>query len=197
MNKNSSTRPVGRKLTIFMLFCLLSMCFSSIWAQNVTLSQHARPLRKVLGEIERQTGYKFFYNNSQVDVEKKVNVSSKKENLDKVLARLFQGTNVSYKISGKTIFLSQKETAPTKTQQKKVLVSGVVKDDNGETVIGASVKEKGTKNGTVTDLDGQFSMEVTPNAMLEISYIGFTTQMVKASPRKMDVMLQENSTMMD
>ena len=84
MNKNSSTRPVGRKLTIFMLFCLLSMCFSSIWAQNVTLSQHARPLRKVLGEIERQTGYKFFYNNSQVDVEKKVNVSSKKENLDKV-----------------------------------------------------------------------------------------------------------------
>lgn len=60
MNKISSKSPNRRKLTLFMLFCLLSMCFSTLKAQNVTLSQHSRPLKEALGDIERQTGYKFF-----------------------------------------------------------------------------------------------------------------------------------------
>lgn len=133
-----------------------------------------------------------------MNVNRNVEVSVKNASLKQALTKLFQGTNVSFRISDKTIILSVKETAPIKTQQnKKQLVSGVIKDANGETVIGASVKEKGTKNGTITDLDGKFSMEVAPNAMLEISYIGYTTQTVRANGHKMNVTLQENSTLMD
>ena len=198
MNNFLSTTPSGKKVTLFMLFCLMSMNCSSLKAQNVTLSHQTKPLKEVLKEIENQTGYKFFYNNSQVNVDQNVNVSSNKENLTHVLTRMFQGTNISFKITDKTILLNTKGNTQTKAnQQKKQLVSGVIKDNNGETVIGASIKEKGTKNGTVTDLDGKFSLEVAPGAMLEISYIGYTTQTVRANGRKINVTLSENATVMD
>lgn len=198
MNNFLSTTPSGKKVTLFMLFCFMSMNFSSLKAQNVTLSHQTKPLKEVLSEIEKQTGYKFFYNNSQVNVYQNINVSSNKENLTHVLTRMFQGTNISFKITDKTILLSVKNNVQTKdNKQKKQLVSGIIKDNNGETIIGASIKEKGTKNGTVTDVDGKFSMEVAPGAMLEISYIGYTTQTVRANGRKINVTLSENATVMD
>lgn len=73
---------------------------------------------------------------------------------------------------------------------QQVNVSGVIKDATGETVIGASVMVKGTKTGTVTDLDGRFHVECTPGATLVISYIGYQTQEVKAADG-MNVVLQE------
>lgn len=186
-----------KKLTLFMLFCLISISVSNLKAQNVTLSHHSKSLKEAMNEIEKQTGYKFFYNNSQINVDKIISFSSKNEKLSSVLARIFKNTNISYKIAEKTILLSIKNN--THNPEKKVknqVVSGVIKDDNGECVIGATIKEKGTKNGTVTDLDGNFTLEVNPGAMLEISYIGYTTQTVKAE-RKISVTLRENTLAMD
>ena len=78
----------------------------------------------------------------------------------------------------------------TMANAQQVNVSGVIKDATGETVIGASVMVKGTKTGTVTDLDGRFYVECTPGATLVISYIGYQTQEVKAADG-MNVVLQE------
>ncbi len=78
----------------------------------------------------------------------------------------------------------------TMANAQQVNVSGVIKDATGETVIGASVMVKGTKTGTVTDLDGRFHVECTPGATLVISYIGYQTQEVKAADG-MNVVLQE------
>ena len=82
--------------------------------------------------------------------------------------------------------------------QQKQAVSGIIKDTSGEPVIGASVLEKGTTNGTITDFEGKFALSVTPGATLVISYIGYQTQEMKAvSGKIMDVQLKEDTEMLD
>lgn len=84
------------------------------------------------------------------------------------------------------------------TQQQKQSVSGIIKDGTGEPVIGASVLEKGTTNGTITDFDGKFTLSVDPGATLVISYIGFQTQEMKAVVGKtMEIQLREDTEMLD
>ena len=84
-------------------------------------------------------------------------------------------------------------------QQQKVSVSGVVKDKNGEPIIGASIMEKGTTNGTISDIDGKYTLNVkSPKSVLVISYLGLKTQEVTiGSNRKVNVILQDDSELMD
>ena len=82
--------------------------------------------------------------------------------------------------------------------QQQIKVSGVVKDSMGEPVIGASVVEKGTSNGIITDINGNFSLSVTSGATLAISYIGYKTQEVQAVTGKViDVTLKDDTEMLE
>ena len=76
-------------------------------------------------------------------------------------------------------------------QQNGITVKGVVKDTNGEPIIGATVMEKGTKNGTVTDIDGKYSLSVKRGATIEVTYIGYRAQSFLAS-QKSNIVLQED-----
>lgn len=78
----------------------------------------------------------------------------------------------------------------------KLLASGVVKDAHGEPVVGATVRENGTGNGTITDLDGKFTLRVSPEAQLIVSFVGFESQVVQAG-RDLSVVLVEDSKMLD
>ena len=79
------------------------------------------------------------------------------------------------------------------SQQAKVIVTGTVKDAQGP-VIGANVVEKGTTNGTVTDMEGRFSLQVSPGAVLTVSYIGYITQEITVKGnRHLNFTLQEDS----
>ena len=85
--------------------------------------------------------------------------------------------------------------AVTEVTQQGVTVKGVVKDAKGEPIIGATVTEKGTKNATVTDYDGNYSLNVSSrNAVLVVSYIGFVAQEIKAGG---DVTLQEDNALLN
>ena len=79
---------------------------------------------------------------------------------------------------------------------QEVNVSGVVTDATGETIIGASVVEKGTTNGTVTDIDGKFTLKVKKGAQLEFSYIGYNNVTLEAKPT-MNVVLSENAKLVE
>ena len=93
-----------------------------------------------------------------------------------------------------TLFLFM--AIPVFAQQQPV--TGTVTDPAGETIIGASIQEKGTTNGTITDIDGQFNLTVQPNAVLEISFIGYKTKEVKAVfGRNMPIMLEEATELLD
>ena len=79
--------------------------------------------------------------------------------------------------------------------QQQVDVNGTVKDETGETIIGATVMEDGTRNATVTDFDGNFRLKTAPGAKLKISYVGYKTQTVTAAPAVNGMMEEENATL--
>lgn len=81
-------------------------------------------------------------------------------------------------------------------QKATLTISGTVKDSKGEPVIGANVMEKGTNRGIVTDLDGKFTLKVTPGATITVSYLGYKTQTLKAAPT-MNVSLEEDNALLD
>lgn len=84
------------------------------------------------------------------------------------------------------------------SQQNKRTVTGTVTDNLGETIIGANIVEVGTANGTVTDLEGRYTLTVSPNATLKVSYIGYIEKMVKVgSASTIDIMLSEDSKTLD
>lgn len=81
---------------------------------------------------------------------------------------------------------------------QQITVQGVVKDQTGETVIGASVMEKGTTNGTITGIDGDFSLNMSPNGTLVVSFVGYKTQEVQVKRQKqLQVVLSEDAEMLD
>jgi hypothetical protein len=113
-----------------------------------------------------------------VDVERKVTISTNKGNITETLDNLFRDAEIAYAISDRQIVLNRKGTFMIVQQGKRV--SGVVTDINDEPIIGANVVEKGTTNGIVTDVDGKFSLTVSENATLQVSFIGYITQEISA-----------------
>ena len=137
---------------------------------------------------------------SSVDVNTKKHVSVSLEDavIEEAVQQILQGQNgLSYEIQGKKIIIKKVQPG-TATPVKKIKATGKVVDGTGEPVIGATVKEYGTPNGAITDIDGNFSLNVAENASLEVSYIGYQSQRVKAEDGKMlAVTLQEDTEMLD
>lgn len=200
MKKQSNLFILPQRVFFFMLFCLmLSYPSASLQAQKVSLSAKSQSIGSVMDEIEKQTGYKFFYNNSQVDLKQDVTLRAKNGKLSDVLSKLFAGTGISYEIVDKTIVLKAVEATgqSSRTSVQKKRVSGKVVDGLGEPLMGATVRERGTGNGTVTGMDGSFEMEAPEGCYIEVSSIGFLTQTVKASGQPLLLKLQEDNKSLD
>ena len=185
-------------LLLFMfIFCLHAENSNS---QNisVTIQENDARLENVLNEIEKQTDYLFIYN-KYVNVNRKVSIDLNKSSLEEALKNLFDGTNVKYSFDGSYILLTQKNDAPNKTilsnAQQKDLISGKVTDNHGETIVGANVVVKGsTSVGTITDINGNFSIQVPDKAVLIVSYIGYLSQEVEIKgQRPIRVVLTEDT----
>ncbi|WP_455622037.1 SusC/RagA family TonB-linked outer membrane protein [Parabacteroides sp.] len=109
------------------------------------------------------------------------------------LDQIFKDSNIGYKVVGKDVILSVKESVQEPAQGKKA-ITGTVVDERGEPVIGANVVEKGTTNGTITDMDGRFTMEVGAKAVLVVSYIGFNAQDVAVGTKSnLTITLEEDT----
>lgn len=186
-------------------FLLALLCFSlasgySAFAQKVTINLQNVKLEKVFDAITQQTGLSVAYSRPTVNPDQNVSISATNEELSEVLKRLFAGTNVAFEIGEEKIYLkdvksSSKESKPVRTKT----VSGVIVDTNGEPVIGASVLVKGTNNGTITDLDGKFTVNDVPeNSTLDISYVGYKTQTLKATDKNLArLVLHEDTEVLD
>lgn len=165
-------------------------------AQNVTYRFKNVPLKTVLKEVEKQSKFSIMYKKDVVDENRLVTASFKDASLEKVLTTVL-GDGVTYTIQGKMIVISKKAAgAPQQNRRQKV--TGVITDAKGEPVIGANVMVKGTGNGTITDVDGHFNLDVNGNDVLEISYIGYTTTSVKVGSQKhLQVKLVEDTKLLD
>ncbi|MDR1155245.1 MAG: SusC/RagA family TonB-linked outer membrane protein, partial [Bacteroidales bacterium] len=146
---------------------------------RVTIDVEQVTLAEVLDEMEHQTNYLFFYNKKNVNVNKSVNVRMKNAPVSKVLDETLDG-DVAYTMVNDHIILSKRNdgTMAAILQQAK-RVTGTVTDVGGEAIAGANIIEKGTTNGILTDAEGNFSLSVSDNAVLQVSYLGYVTQEVQ------------------
>lgn len=187
MNFCSDNKTVGpamavkilRIMRFYLFFLVLSVASafaSTTYSQStaLTLQLNNTPIEDVLNRIEEQTEFRFLYNKKIVNVERKVNVIVDGKSIMEVLDNIFKNSGISYTISDRQIVLNKKES-PTSAQQSN-RVTGVVTDEYGDPIIGANVIEKGTTNGIITDLDGKFTINVNPGAVLQFSYIGYMTR---------------------
>ena len=169
-----------------------------------TISVQDQSVKEVFDYIEQHSEFIIFYLDETIDVNRKVSVNLKDQRVENILEQLFKNTDVTYTINDRQILLSKRkevtEVAPVVAvvQQKKNTVTGVVLDPTGMPVIGANIMVKGTTIGTITDMDGKFSLDVDKDATLVISYIGFASQEIKVGNQtKLSIALKEDSEALD
>lgn len=155
-------------------FSLLLASQMTISAQNVSFSTNKVTLKSAFEKIEKASKYKIAYNSSQLNANRSVTLSKKSDDVFGMLTQLLKETNCTYELEGNYIIIKPLQKA--QTSGKKVKVRGVIKDETGEPVIGATVRVKGQSEGTVSDFDGNFTLDVTDDNTLQISYIGYQTQ---------------------
>ena len=158
-------------VSFFSLFLASQMTIS---AQNVSFSTNKVTLKSAFEKIEKASKYKIAYNSSQLNANRSVTLSKKSDDVFGMLTQLLKGTNCTYELEGNYIIIKPLQKA--QTSGKKVKVRGVIKDETGEPIIGATVRVKGQSEGTVSDFDGNFTLDVTDDNTLQISYIGYQTQ---------------------
>lgn len=183
-----------RKKAMLMAGALLCLNLS-IYSQSISLKMSNVSVKKAMMELQTKSGYSFVYIAGDVDTDRTVSINASQ--LKDAVAQILKGQNVSYEIQGKNIVI-KKGSQQQVTSGKRKKVTGTVKDANGEPIIGATVVEKGTTNGTVTDFDGNFVLEATEGTSLEISYIGYKTQQLTAdSGKTLAVILNEDAEVLD
>jgi TonB-dependent starch-binding outer membrane protein SusC len=192
------------KLTLF----LVILCTAGLFAKNsysqesiVDLRMKNVSVNQVLLEIEKQSDFRFFYNKSQINTDRKVNISASRVKISELLNNLFEGSDVAYTVIEKHIVLVSKSLVVGKgNEAQQIVVSGTVKDQkSGSAIPGVNIKISGSKEGTITDLDGNFELKVSDaNATLIFSFIGYKPQEVSLAGRtKLDVVLEEETKSLD
>ena len=156
-------RKTIRRLVLLSLLVLGSL---AIQAQTVTKEFKSTPLRSVLEEVEKQTGFSIVYDNDDLDNSRKVTRSFEDASIEEVLSSVLPD-NLEFHLQNKMIIISKKNEPG---QQQTKTVSGRVVDAQGEPVIGANVVVKGTANGVITDMDGHYKLNNVPvDAVILIS----------------------------
>lgn len=165
-----------RKKAILMalvVFCLNFTAFS----QNINLNLNNVTVKKAMETLKEENGYSFVFASGDINTQKVIRVKVNNGTIDQVVKQILQDQKVSYEIKNKNIIV-QKNESSNQTDSNKKKVTGTVVDVNGLPIIGANIVEKGTTNGIITDMDGNFQLETAGNATLQISYIGYVAQSI-------------------
>ncbi|WP_234998020.1 TonB-dependent receptor [Parabacteroides sp. Marseille-P3160] len=179
-----------RPLLIYMGIFLFISSLLSAQQQPVQLSGNNLTLKSAFKQIEQQTGLFIDYNVSEINDSQVLQNIPKRSNVKNVIDQLLTGTNsVATFANGHIIIRKQVNVLSSRRR-----ITGVVKDDKGEPIIGANVVEKGTTNGIITDIEGRFQLEVSSNAILAVTYIGYNMQEVSTKEKnEIEIILSENT----
>lgn len=190
---------IMRISTFLLMVCVFCSYAGNVHSQNarVNIRMSNVKLDKILNEIESQTDYLFIYNN-QVNINKIASVKAKNEAVAQVLDKILSGTGINYELEGTHIILTTEAVKENNARQQAKTITGTVVDAGGEPIIGANIRIKGTTTGTITDIDGNFSIEAEPKSVIEISYIGYLTQeMVINNQKSIRILLREDTKTLD
>lgn len=181
--------------TALISLCMFAFVGTSAQTGTVTVKLQNASVKELFSAIEKQTSYRFSYRDAEIKGKGNVTISATNRELKQLLEGELSKLGLKYAVSGNKIIVTPVAAAAS-AQPKKV--TGKVVDANGEPVIGATVIEDGTSNGTVTDFDGNFSLNIPEGKFLTISYIGYKSQNMKAVSNKiMNIVLKEDSGLLD
>ena len=192
--------PIKRILTIVIGIFIAMGTYAQSLNQKVTIKANQINLKEFFKQIEQQSTYTFVYRDIILDEKKDISVDEANKPLEDVLSQVLSNKNLDYKVSNKTIVLIKKEVKQDthSASAKKKVVTGVIKDGTGEPLIGVSVGVKGTTSGTMTDVDGKYSIEVPNNGILTFSYLGYEKQEIVANDQtNINVILKDDAKLLD
>ncbi len=180
------------------LILALVMAFSiSSFAQGVSMKLNNVSVKQAMSNLKQQSGYSFVYEAKDLDTKKKVSVNAK--DVKDAITQILKGQNVSYTIQGKYIIIKQGTTTDSSVQKKavqNVRAAGCILDDSGEPVVGATIAEVGGKGMAVTDIDGNFSLNVPEGSYLLVSYIGYKDAVLRAG-NNMSILLTNDEKLLE
>lgn len=171
---------------VLILFAVLQVS-ASVSAQNTRLDLKMKnaTISQVFDEIERQSGVYFFYNKTQIDENKIISVDYHNKSIDEVLKSIVSELNLTYEVAGKNIIIKAIYPSDNGFQQSNTKIKGTVKNANDESLPGVTVLVKGTTNGTITDVDGNYSLANVPaNATLVFSFVGMKTKEIQVEGKE-------------
>lgn len=185
------------KLTWFMVLVVTLQCSATALSQNSKMNINLKngSLHELFSQIEENSNYRFFYNNDDVDVSRKVDVDAKSLSVKEVLAVAFKDLPYSYKVLDNNLILVERannQSSVGSVQQKKITCKVV--DSSGAPLPGVTVIVKGTTKGGITDLSGVFTIDgVSSDDVLVFSFIGMQTQEVLVGDQSaFDVRMEED-----
>lgn len=189
---------LGKRFIMVLLFLCITtsgLIRASVFAQaTVTVNMKNVTLSDVLWEIQKQTDFTFIYSTNDTKNVRVENLSVKNKPISNVLDKCLQNSGLAYSVHNCVITIHKAKThntnkphntKTTTIENKKYTILGKVTDESGEPIIGANVFIKGTKHGTVSDINGNFNLQVKDKqAVLTVSYIGFTPKEVAVVAEK-------------
>ena len=185
------------RLTLFLMVFGVFQLQATLYSQDglFTLNMENTSMRSIFKEIEKQSELRFFYNDLLTNVDKSITVNAENLKIDQLLNRLLEGSDLTYKIMENNLVL----ISPRALLQQKTVNGRVTAASNGDPLPGVNVIIKGTSQGTVTDVDGNYSIVVaSDDAVLVFSFIGYLAQEIKVgSQTGIDVSLAETVESLD
>ena len=182
-----------------MLVASAALCLNlSVFSQNITLKTGNVTVKEAMEQLKKSSGYSFVFSSVDVNTQKRVSVSVQNASIEEAVKQILKGQNgLDYEIKGKKIII-QKNSTPASSRQKKKVMGRVV-DANGEAIIGATVVIKGTNEATITDIDGNFSINASPSDKLELSMLGFTPMVLTGDKisASSPIVMKEDVQMLD
>lgn len=168
------------KLTLFfiVLFSLQSIA-SGYSQQKVTINTKSADFKKIVSAIQRQTNYRFVFSERKIPLANKIDLNVKDEEVTSVLKKVLANSGFSFTVLANNLIVITTGNEIV----ANVIVTGKVVDETGVAAPGVSIRIKGSTVGTVTDADGNFSINAPDNATLVFSFLGYETQEIVLNGR--------------
>ena len=188
------------KLTIFLIcFSVLSSIASGTYSQNnkISLNLKRTTIQYALKEIENNSNYFFLYNNDLINVDKVVDLKVENQGIESVLDQLFQGEDIKYVVMDRQIIITP-GNSKAKSFSAQSKITGKVTNASGESIPGVTVLIKGTTIGTITDVDGRYSLPAQATDVLVFSFVGMKKEEIQVKgSQSINVVLREDEMALD
>ena len=196
-NPAFKTYLLAMKLSVILCFLGMMQVSASVYSQNpkISFSYKDQSVKEVLNDIEKNTEFRFFYNEDFIDLDRKVTMDGTDRKVEEVLTRVLGASDADFKVLENNLIV----IAPRELMQQKVVTGKITDSKTGAPVPGVNVVVKGTTTGTFTDSNGKYSITLPEtNATLVFSFIGYILQEIPVSAGSvLDVKLIEESKLLD